>query len=141
MGYLVKLDTNGSDPDRLRAVLSEGCVDYVAMDVKSGPSAYSLAIGREMSAEPFLSSIRLLRESGIPYEFRTTLVKGIHREEDVEEMAELLAGRERYFLQGFRDSGNLLGTGVEAFTREEMAHFLAIVKKKVPEARIRGQEE
>ncbi|MBR2616368.1 MAG: anaerobic ribonucleoside-triphosphate reductase activating protein [Clostridia bacterium] len=141
MGFKTKLDTNGSDPARLSAVLAEGVVDYVAMDVKSAPETYSLAVGREMEFAPFGESIRILRESGVPYEFRTTLVKGIHTESDLFALGELLAGEKRYFLQVFRDSGNLLGEGYEAFSPEEMNHFLSIVKKRIPEAHLRGQEE
>ena len=82
MGYSVKLDTNGYDPIRLRHVLSTGYVDYVAMDVKSSPESYSAACGKDVDVSRFLESIRLLQTSGIPYEFRTTVVKELHNEED-----------------------------------------------------------
>ena len=143
MGYAVKLDTNGSEPEKLRKILSEGVVDYVAMDVKSSPDAYRKAIGREMDFAPFAESMRILRESGVPYEFRTTLVKGIHEARDVEELGKLLAGEKRYFLQGFVDSGNLIeeGAGFQPFSEEEMLRFLDVIRKTVPEAALRGQKE
>lgn len=139
MGYSVKLDTNGSLPDKLADLLTSGLLDYVAMDVKSSPRGYAAATGREGDFAPYLQSIRLLRESGITYEFRTTVVKGIHTAQDMEEIGKLLAGEARYFLQPFRDSGNLLGEGCSAFSEAEMSAFLDIVKKYIPAAALRGQ--
>ncbi len=141
MGFSVKLDTNGSDPVRLESILSSGLVDYVAMDVKSSPEGYERAIGQKGEFGPFLQSMNLLRKSGVPYEFRTTLVKGIHTRRDIEGLAVLLEGEKKYFLQSFVDSGNLLGEGFEAFSSEEMARFIDIIRKKVPEAALRGREE
>jgi pyruvate formate lyase activating enzyme len=141
MGYSVKLDTNGSDPDALTALLSTGMIDYVAMDIKSSPAGYETAIGKAFPIERFLRSVELLRASGLPHEFRTTLVKGIHRTEDLEEIGKWLAGEEKYFLQGFVDSGNLLGEGFEAFSSEEMQEFLRVIRKYIPTAKLRGQEE
>ena len=141
MGYSVKLDTNGSDPDALAALLSTGMIDYVAMDIKSSPAGYEAAIGKAFPIDRFRRSVELLRSSGLPHEFRTTLVKGIHRAEDLEEIGKWLAGEEKYFLQGFVDSGNLLGEGFEAFSAEEMQEFLRVIRKYIPTAKLRGQEE
>ena len=141
MGYAVKLDTNGSLPKVLREILSQKIVDYVAMDVKSAPDAYGVAVGLETDFAPFAESMEILRTSGIPYEFRTTLVKGVHRKEDVAAMGVLLQGEKRYFLQGFVDSGDILGSDMTAFSREEMKEFLSIIKQTIPEAKLRGQEE
>ena len=120
-------------------LLATGLVDYVAMDVKSSPQGYAAATGREGDVTPFLQSIRLLKESGIPHEFRTTVVKGIHTAADIDEIGKLLAGSTRYFLQPFRDSGNLLGHGCSAFSEAEMSAFLDIAKKYIPAAELRGQ--
>lgn len=141
MGYAVKLDTNGSDPEKLSDLLSIGCVDYVAMDVKSAPESYHRAIGVEMDFSVFESSMNVIRTSGIEYEFRTTLVKGIHKPEDIASLGRLLAGEKRYFLQGFVDSGNILGEGCQAFSPQEMKEILSQIRKNVPEAKLRGQEE
>lgn len=141
LGYEVKLDTNGGDPVRLREVLGTGLVDMVAMDVKSAPEHYALACGREVDVSRFLESIRILRESGVAYEFRTTAVKGIHTEEDFSVLAEILSGEENYFIQGFVDSGNVMKTGCSAFSTEEMKQILRIVQTKIPRARLRGVEE
>ena len=141
MGFSVKLDTNGSDPNALEALLAEGGVDYVAMDIKSAPEHYEKAIGRAFPVERFVQSAEIIRASGIPYEFRTTLVKGIHVPEDMDGIGRWLAGEKRYFLQTFVDSGNLLGTGYEAFTPDETMEFLKKIRIYIPSAKLRGQEE
>lgn len=139
MGYAVKLDTNGSLPARLAALLETGLVDYVAMDVKNAPSGYAAATGREGDVTPFLESIHLLRESGVAHEFRTTVVKGIHTAADMEALGKLLAGTAHYFLQPFRRADDLLGDGCAPFSEAEMSAFLDIVKKYIPTAQLRGQ--
>ena len=111
------------------------------MDIKSSPEGYEAAIGRSFPMERFARSVDLLRESGIPHEFRTTLVKGIHKVEDMEGIGKWLVGEEKYFLQTFVDSGNLLGSGFEAFSPEETQEFLQVIRKYVPTAKLRGQEE
>ena len=138
MGYRIKLDTNGSLPDKLSRILKTGLVDYVAMDVKSSLTGYPIAIGGETDVALFEESIHLLRNSNIEHEFRTTVVKGIHTPGDIEEIAELLAGEQRFFLQTFKDSGNLLESGYAAFSHAEMAAMLNTVKQYIPTAELRG---
>jgi len=137
MGYLVKLDTNGALPQVLQPLLTAGLPDYVAMDVKSSPAGYPLATGIAADASAFLQSIELIRQSGIPHEFRTTVVKGIHKEQDLVAIARLL-GDETYFLQGFVDSGDLLGEGCAAFSPQEMQAMLDAVRIHTPRAALRG---
>lgn len=136
MGYLVKLDTNGTLPERLKEVLP--LVDYVAMDIKSSPEGYDKATGAEIPFDVFFESIKLLRQSGVRYEFRTTAVKGIHTVEDFEKIADILLPREKYYIQNFIDSGNLLSSGLSAFTKEEMKEIAETVRKKVPRTTLRG---
>ena len=141
MGFSVKLDTNGSDPDALEALLAKGNVDYVAMDIKSSPDRYEIAIGKKLPTERFFRSVEVIRASGVPHEFRTTLVKGIHVPEDMEGIGRWLCGEQNYYLQTFVDSGNLLGKGFEAFTPAETKEFLQIIRKYIPLTGLRGQEE
>ncbi len=102
-GFDVKLDTNGYRPDVLAALLDEGLVDYVAMDVKAPPIKYPLLAGRaSVDVARIERSVDLLRGSGLPHEFRTTVVPGLLDEADVEEIARWIAGAERYVLQQFR---------------------------------------
>ena len=138
MGYRIKLDTNGSLPDKLSRILATDLIDYVAMDVKSSKTGYPLAIGSETDFSLFEESIPLLRTSGIDHEFRTTVVKGIHTPSDLEEIAKMLEGEEKFFLQTFKDSGNLLKSGFEAFSSQEMAEMLKTVKQYIPTAVLRG---
>lgn len=139
MGFLIKLDTNGALPKRLSRVLDAGLVDYVAMDVKSSPEGYGRATGSDISPEVFAESMDLIRRSGIPYEFRTTAVKGIHEVNDFCEIGKWLRAEDPYFIQTFVDSGNLLGSGCSAFDEEEMQTILLAVKPYLPRAELRGQ--
>ena len=140
LGLLIKLDTNGSMPGKLRTILESGLVDYVAMDIKSSGQGYPLAIGCDMDFSLFEESINLLKSSKIPHEFRTTAVKGIHTKEDFLQISKML-GDQPYFIQRFVDSGNLLGKGCSAFSESEGEDLLNIVKKHTPAARLRGQDE
>lgn len=117
MGFSVKLDTNGFFPDRLSAILEEGLVDYVAMDIKNTPEKYPLTCGvPTLDMTPVETSIRLLCQSGVDFEFRTTLIREFHTREDLLSIGRWLEGSPRYFLQAFVDSGNLVGSGCSAFT-------------------------
>jgi len=138
LGYAVKLDTNGSLPDRLAALLCTGLVDYVAMDVKSSPAGYAAAVGADVDAAVYDRSIRILRESGVPHEFRTTAVGGIHTPEDFTAIGQWLAGAPAYYIQRFVDSGRLLGEGFAPFSIEEMEHLLSLVREYIPAAQLRG---
>ena len=138
MGYLVKLDTNGTLPDRLRALLATGTIDYVAMDVKSSLDGYAVAVGCETNTQKIMESIRLIQSSGIAHEFRTTAVKGIHTPADIEAIARLIGPHSPYFIQGFVDSGNLLGAGCSAFTETESEQLLSSAKKHNSLSRLRG---
>lgn len=106
-GFLVKLDTNGGRPDVVRHVIDEGLVDYFAIDIKQSASKYESLCGPGVSFEKTALSARIVIESGIDHEFRTTVVKGEHTAEDIEEIARALAGARRHFLQNYR-SENVL---------------------------------
>lgn len=139
MGYLVKLDTNGSMPDRLAHLLREGLVDYVAMDLKNTPERYARTIGREQyDTDSISQSIRILMKGHTPYEFRTTVVRELHREEDFEAMGKWIQGAPQYYLQQFEDSGSLLCKGLHGWDRPAMERALERVKKYVKYAALRG---
>lgn len=141
LGYLVKLDTNGYRPEMLQSLMQEGLLDYVAMDIKASPEKYSLAAGiGAFKFEQIKESIRLLMESGIPYEFRTTVVKGIHEVEDFDEIGQLLQGCSNYYLQGFRESDTMIGEGFEAFSKEEMEKMAESARKYIDRVEHRGVE-
>ena len=139
LGFAVKLDTNGTFPDRLKSLVENGYVDYVAMDIKNSKERYSEAIGCEtVPLNAIEESIRFLMGCGIPYEFRTTVVKGLHTEQDIENIAKWIAGAEKYFLQNFVDSGDLIGVGMEAFSSKELDSMRKNAVLHVPNTALRG---
>ena len=141
MGFQTKLDTNGTHPDMLRDILARGLADYVAMDIKAGRDNYPAVTG---TLRPGLTgveeSVSLLWESGTAHEFRTTVVRELHSDADFADIAIWLAGEERYFLQAFKDSGDLITQTCSGCSKEEMEHFLSIVRVGVPSAAIRGMD-
>ena len=139
LGFAVKLDTNGARPDVLRSLLAESLADYVAMDVKSSPAGYARCAGvSDKVLEPVEESIRLLETSGVDHEFRTTAVKGLHTPEDFAAIGLWLAGTDKYFIQSYADSGDILEPGMAAFSREELEELLAAVRTHIPHAQLRG---
>ncbi len=134
LGYAVKLDTNGSRPDVLKALVNEGFVDYVAMDVKNAPSGYGEIVGVEkLPLAPIEESLRFLISSDTAYELRTTLVVPFHTEARIREMREwllsLVPGRrpKKYFLQTFVDRDSVVFSGLSAPTSEETRHYAEIL--------------
>lgn len=140
MGYAVKLDTNGFHPTILKRLLDEGLLDYVAMDLKATKEKYGLAVGiPSFDVTKIEESVEILLACKIPYEFRTTVVKGIHELDDFEEMAKWIAGCRAYYLQQFRD-GDLISkeNGFAAFEEEEMREMANICKKYIEQVSLRG---
>lgn len=140
LGYRIKLDTNGSNPELLRQILEEKLVDRVAMDIKNSPELYAETIGRDdIDISAIEKSKDMLLNGDIEYEFRTTVVKGLHTKESLEKAAEWIKGAKEYYLQQFKDSGDLVkGEGLSAFDGPEMHELCDAVKKFVPAAEVRG---
>ncbi len=101
IGFLVKLDTNGVAPLFLQRVIAEKLIDYIAMDIKAPFSKYSEVVGRPVYIDAIKKSISCIMQSGIPYEFRTTLVKSQLSFGDIKEIGESLEGAQMYYLQKF----------------------------------------
>lgn len=144
MGYLVKLDTNGSFPQNLRELIKNSLVDYIAMDIKNSPENYSKAIGvNYFSIEEINESIKLLKTNQVPFEFRTTVVKGIHEIEDFVSIARWIKGTQPYYLQNYEDSGDTIASKfrtnkyLESFTKKELEIILDELKERVPNTQIR----
>lgn len=141
LGYSVKLDTNGSNIGRLKLLAEQGLVDYIAMDIKNAPNKYGETIGiRDYNLENILQSVDYLKSGAVPYEFRTTVVREFHKREDFAAIGRWLKGAERYYLQGFVDSGDLIQSGLRAYTKEIMEQALKIIRKNIPNAELRGVE-
>lgn len=139
LGYKVKLDTNGSFPDRLMELVEAGLVDRVAMDVKNAPERYSETVGVPADMTALERSRDFLLGGAVEYEFRTTVVKGLHTIESVRSAAEWIRGAKEYYLQQFKDSGDILkGEGLGAFHEEEMKAMCAAAAEFVPSVQLRG---
>lgn len=207
-GFKVKLDTNGTNPEMLRALIEDELLDYVAMDIKNSPEKYALTAGVSVkctsftaaggppsptrfagegiiqnvecrivgasivnldavSEEPLLAgevapqaterllsnkkgdvslpimekikhSCDILLQNLVDFEFRTTLVRELHTEDDIRAIGKWLSGNEKFFLQTYRDEGDLLVGGFTAYTPEETRHLLEILREYIPSAEIRG---
>lgn len=140
MGLAVKLDTNGSRPAVLREWLDGGLVQYVAMDVKASPAQYASVAGRPVDIEAISASLDLLRASGCPHEFRTTVVPTLVDVKDVEEIARWIAGSSPYFLQQFRPGGCLdpqLDT-VEPYYVSVLEEMASVARGYLDQVHLRG---
>ena len=139
LGFSVKIDTNGSYPQRLETLLSEGIADYVAMDIKNAQGAYPLACGIDVDIEKIKRSIEIIKASGVPHEFRTTVVKGIHTARDIAECAEWVGEGEPYFLQCYKESEDIIAPeGLTSFGKEELDAILAEARKFNSKTELRG---
>lgn len=142
LGFKVKLDTNGSFPDKVKALLDSGNVDYVAMDIKNTLAKYPETVGVPgFDTSKILESIKIIMESGVDYEFRTTTVDPLHKPEDFADIAKLIEGSPKYFIQAFKDSGELVkGQGLGELPREELIRARDIASTIIPQAKLRGED-
>jgi len=138
LGFLIKLDTNGSRPQILRQLVDNQLIDYVAMDIKSSPAGYETLCGGPVDLQAIRESAAFLLRGHVDYEFRTTLVKPLHTAADLDAIGRWLTGAKRYYLQQFVDSGDLIGSGMEAFSAEEMEALRQAVLPHIPHTSLRG---
>ena len=139
LGFGVKLDTNGYHPELLHSVLDAGLVDYVAMDIKNSPEKYAATCGLEsVELSPIRESISVIMESGVDYEFRTTVIDEFHEASDFDAVGEMIRGAKKYFIQPFADRDSVPFGNLHAPSREKLAEFEATAKKYVGFVSIRG---
>jgi pyruvate formate lyase activating enzyme len=133
LGYPVKLDTNGTNPDMLKELIGNGQLDYVAMDVKGPLAKYDSICGMPVDTRNISESIRLIISSGIAHEFRSTVLPALHSREDVEEMARMVNGGRKFWLQQFRPRNTLDPEFMKErpFTREEMLELRELCRRYV----------
>ncbi len=139
LGYAVKLDTNGAFPDKLKALAAEGLIDFVAMDIKSSPARYPALAGVKCDVQKIKESAAFLLEGSLPYEFRTTCVKPLHRPEDFIYIGQWLAGAKAYFLQNFRQSDAVPAKGLAPFAPAELTAIRSLLLPYIPNVKIRGE--
>ena len=138
LGFLVKLDTNGTNPRMLEELLREGLLDYAAMDIKNAPGRYRQTCGGADVLDSVRQSAALLMAGSVDYEFRTTCVKPLHDPAAMAQIGAWLAGAKRYYLQNFVDSGDLVGSGVSGLSKEEMEALRQAVLPCIPNTHLRG---
>lgn len=139
LGYLVKLDTNGAYPERLRSLVEQGLVDYVAMDVKNSIDLYAqTAVCKQTDIEAVKRSVEYLKSGVVDYEFRTTVTGNLHTEQSIEDMAKWLVGAKRLYLQKFVNSGDLIDMNTIGCDDDTMRRYLETVQKYVSNAELRG---
>lgn len=139
LGYKVKLDTNGSYPDRLESLINSGNIDYVAMDIKNAQEKYlETADCSTDDFENVKKSVELLKQKKIDFEFRTTVVKEYHTVDDIKKISQWIVGADKYFLQNFTDSGDLIKTGLSSVSRETLDLMRLAAKGEIPNVEIRG---
>ena len=135
---LIKLDTNGSFPDKLEYLLDNKLVDYVAMDIKNSKEKYSLTSGTSDFPHGIEESIDIIIAKAPDYEFRTTVVRELHTANDVYKIANLIKNAKKYFLQSYVDSGDIMTEGFSAYSAEEMLEILENTRKILPCTELRG---
>ncbi len=139
LGFKVKLDTNGYHPDRLKGLYNDGLIDYVAMDIKNSLTKYGITSGLDiLDTGRILESISVIKDAGIPYEFRTTVVKELHEEKDFEEIGKMISNAEAYYLQKFTARDTVPDKTLTPPSDEDLNKYLNIVKKYVPNSHLRG---
>ena len=132
LGYKVKLDTNGSRPEYLKSLVSKGLLDYVAMDIKNSLEKYHLTSGTDrVKIQDIEESIDFLLSGTVPYEFRTTVTAELHTTQDIVSIARRIEGADKYFLQNFTDSGDLVGGGNRPVSEENLIEMCTFAKKYV----------
>ena len=135
----MKLDTNGSFPGRLKQLAESGLLDSVAMDIKHAPGKYALATGISGDVLPAVQeNVSYLLSAPMDCEFRTTVVHGMHTAEDIAAIGRWIQGAQRYFLQNFADSGDVLTPGLAGVAPDTLQAMLAAAQEYVPGAQIRG---
>lgn len=140
LGFAIKLDTNGTNPQMLKNLLEKKLIDYIAMDIKAPLDKYDLVTGANNDLRQIEESISLIRESGLGYEFRSTIVPSLHSSEDIKKMGSMISGADKWYLQNFKADTELVNENFQngrSFTEGEMGNFLAIAKDYVKTCAVR----
>ena len=139
LGFLIKLDTNGTFPDRLMELVENGLVDMVAMDIKNSLEHYGMTVGfKNFDTTNIEKSVEYLLKGKVDYEFRTTVVKEFHTREDFISIGKWVRGSKKYFLQGFENSKDLINPYLHAYEKNEMEEFRKILSEYSTKVELRG---
>lgn len=141
IGYLVKLDSNGTNPEMLKELINEKLIDYIAMDLKAPLDKYEETTGVKLDYNNIKKSVKIITKSGLPYEFRTTVVPGLLVSDDFDKMGELIKGASKWYLQNFKSDTDLVDANYKqqkGYTAKDMKAFAEIGKKYVSLCEVRG---
>ena len=139
MGYLIKLDTNGYDPVLLDHLLKEELIDYVAMDIKNSQEKYAKTSGKnDLDLTRIKLSVDLIKDSGIDYEFRTTVVRELHSKEDMLSIAKWLNGAKSYYLQSYVPSEDVIMPIFSSYSKDELMEIKDMMEEYLPNIFLRG---
>lgn len=141
LGYKVKLDTNGTNPNILKELVENHLIDYIAMDIKNSKKKYAMTSGASERLLPQVTeSVAYLKSTHLEYEFRTTIVKELHTSEDIQSIGQWLQGSKAYYLQSYRDSEDILCPGYSAPPKEVMEAYLSILTPYIEHVQLRGMD-
>lgn len=138
LGYKVKLDTNGSSPKKLKQLIEDGLIDYVAMDIKNDFLNYDKTAGMCTNIDNIKKSIEIIENSNIEYEFRTTIVKQFHDVGKLEKIIQYIGLNARYYIQNYQDCSSVLQRGLNGFDNEELLNIKNTLGVKYPNLVVRG---
>lgn len=139
MGYLVKLDTNGTNPDMLIDLVNSNLLDYVAVDIKNSKEKYPLTIGlKAFDLSKVIKTVDFLLENHVDYEFRTTLIEEFHTKEEMVQIGKWIKGAKHYRLQRFIDNENCIKHGLHEVKKEDALSFKDILLKYINDVELRS---
>lgn len=130
LGLKVKLDTNGTNPDLILSLINDNLLDYIAMDIKNIKSKYELTSGAKVKIDNILKSINIIENSGIDYEFRTTIIKEFHTLSDIDYISKKLDKKSKYYIQNFVKSDAVLDKNLHSFTSDELKKMKQILNNE-----------
>ncbi len=140
LNYKIKLDTNGTNPEAIKKLLAENLLDYIAMDLKASFDKYESVVGVKINCQELEKSVKIVIESGLPHEFRTTVVPGLLELSDFDKMGKIIAGADAWYLQKFKSDTELVDRDLERhapFTDKEMIEMASVGKKYVKICEVR----
>jgi len=141
MGFLVKLDTNGTNPEMVEELIQKNLIDYIAMDLKADQTNYEMAVGAKVDFGKITKSVKIIMDSSLPYEFRTTCVPGLINASMLENMGKIISGADKWYLQKFKSDTDLIDNSLvdqKPFSDKEMKEFCQLGKKYTKECEMRG---
>lgn len=130
LGYLVKIDTNGCNPKLLKELIDLKLVDYIAMDIKNIYSKYDITSGVKVNIDNIKKSISIIENSGIDYEFRTTIVKEFHSTQDIKEILSYISSNSNYYIQNFKNSNDVFNRNLSSFSENELVEMKNEINNK-----------